>query len=104
MDYPITIPLGRSIEVDGQTFHDLKFDEPDLGTSIAVEEAESAHEQTVLLLAGMADVDRTVILKLKESDYRTIHAKVLEPYQAQITAQNAGATVGNETPPKPPET
>lgn len=94
MDYPIEVGLKRPVTVDGQTHDKLVFDEPDLGTSIAVEEAKSSAEQTVLLLAGMAGVDRSVMMKVKESDFREIGKRVLEPYQAQIAAQQ-GSDAGN---------
>ncbi|MFV0384875.1 hypothetical protein [Paracoccus sp. (in: a-proteobacteria)] len=94
MDYPIEVILRRPVTIDGRTFDRLVFDEPDLGTSIAVEEAKSHAEQTVILLAGMADVDRKVILGVKESDFRDISRCVLEPYQAHVTGQQHDA--GNE--------
>ncbi|TDE34115.1 phage tail assembly protein [Antarcticimicrobium sediminis] len=87
MEYPIEVPLKRPITVDGKTIDKLVFDEPDLGTSIAVEEAKSPAEQTAILLAGMAGIDCSVMLKVKESDFREIGKRVLEPYQAHIAAQ-----------------
>lgn len=97
MDYPVEVTLKRPVTVEGRTYDKLSFDEPDLGTGIAVEEARSRAEQTVILLAGMAGVDRAVILKVRESDYREIGKRVLDPYQAHITAQT-GEDVGNGQP------
>lgn len=99
MDYPIEVTLKRPITVDGKTIDKMVFDEPDLGTSIAVEEARTPAEQTAILLAGMAGVDRSVMLKVKESDFREIGKLVLEPYQAHIAAQQ-GADAGNGQPAK----
>lgn len=95
MDYPIEVTLKRPVTHEGTTIDKLVFDEPDLGTSIAVEEEQSPAEQTVILLAGMADVDRAVILKIKESDYREIGKRVLHPYQSFIESQMK-AEEGNE--------
>ena len=94
MDYPIEVALKRPVTVGGKTIDKLVFDEPDLGTTIAVEEAGSAAEQTAVLLAGMAGVDRAVMLKVKESDFREISKRVLEPYQAHVMAER-GAEPGN---------
>lgn len=94
MDYPIEVALTRPVTVDGKTIDKLVFDEPDLGTSIAVEEAKSPAEQTAILLAGMAGVDRAVMMKVKESDFREIGRLVLQPYQEHIAA-TGGAEVGN---------
>lgn len=94
MDYPIEVTLTRPVTVDGKTIDKLVFDEPDLGTSIAVEEAKSPAEQTAILLAGMAGVDRAVMLKVKESDFREIGRLVLQPYQEHVAATR-GAEAGN---------
>ncbi|MBR9651923.1 phage tail assembly protein [Thalassovita aquimarina] len=99
MDYPIEVQLKRPVTVDGQTHDKLVFDEPDLGTSIAVEEGKTPGEQTVILLAGMAGVDLDVMKKVKESDFREIGKRVLEPYQAHVAAQ-AGTEAGNGEPAK----
>ena len=99
MDYPIEVSLSRPVTVDGKTIDKLVFDEPDLGTSIAVEEAKSPAEQTAILLAGMAGVDRAVMLKVKESDFREIGKRVLKPYQAYVAAQQ-GSDAGNGKPAK----
>lgn len=96
MDYPIEVVLQRPVTIDGKTIDKLVFDEPDLGTSIAVEEAKTPAAQTATLLAGMAGVDRAVLLKVKESDFREIGKRVLEPYQAHVKARaGAGAETGN---------
>jgi hypothetical protein len=97
MKLPITIKLKKPVSVDGTTYDELTFDEPDLGTSIAVEEAEKATDQTVILLAGMAGVDREVVLKIKERDVETIMRDVMTPYQDGVAAARGGA-VGNESP------
>lgn len=97
MNYPIEVILQRPVTIDGKVIDKLVFDEPDLGTSIAVEEAKSPAEQTAILLAGMAGVDRAVMLKVKESDFREIGKRVLEPYQAHVAAQS-GSAVGNGKP------
>lgn len=94
MDYPIEVSLSRPVTIDGKTIGKLVFDEPDLGTSIAVEEATSPAEQTAILLAGMAGVDKAVMLKVKESDFREIGRRVLKPYQAHVAAQQ-GSDAGN---------
>ena len=99
MEYPIEVTLQRPVTVDGKTIDKLVFDEPDLGTSIAVEEAKSPAEQTAVLLAGMAGVDRSVMLKVKESDFREIGKRVLTPYQAHVAAQQESAS-GNGKPAK----
>ncbi|WPZ23097.1 phage tail assembly protein [Sulfitobacter faviae] len=99
MEYPIEVPLKRPVEVDGKTIDKLSFDEPDLATSIAVEEAQSPALQTATLLAGMAGVDRSVMLKVKESDFREIGRLVLRPYQAHVAAQQ-GSDAGNGQPAK----
>jgi len=99
MDYPIEVALTRPITVAGKTIDKLVFDEPDLGTSIAVEEAKTPAEQTAILLAGMAGIDRAVMLKVKESDFREIGKRVLDPYQAHIAAQQE-ADAGNGQPAK----
>ena len=99
MEYPIEVTLQRPVTVDGKTIDKLVFDEPDLGTSIAVEEAKSPAEQTAILLAGMAGVDRAVMLNVKESDFREIGKRVLEPYQAHVAAQQ-GSDAGNGKPAK----
>ncbi len=96
MDYPIKVTLSRPITVKDQEHKALAFDEPDLGTVIAVEEAETAGEQTILLLAGMADVDVAVIKKIKERDFETINREVLKPYREANSGKEAGADVGNE--------
>ncbi len=93
MEYPIEVALKRPVTVKGRTYDKLTFDEPDLGTSIAVEEANLPAEQVVVLLAGMAGVDRAVMAKVKESDFREISKRVLEPYKAQVAANQA--QVGN---------
>ena len=98
MDFPVEITLKRPITVDEETHTKLVFDEPDFGTNIAVEEAEKPAEQSVLLLAGMAGVDRAVILKIKNQDYPQIEERVLGPYQAHMKAQmksRAGKSSGN---------
>lgn len=98
MDFPVNIPLKRPIIMGGETHSALSFDEPDLGTNLAVEEANTPGEQTILLLAGMAGVDRSVIVKVKDSDFEQIAARVLEPYQemqlAKIKARG-GPAPGN---------
>ena len=96
MEFPVIIPLKRPITVDGTTYDTLAFDEPDLGTSIAIEESDSPTDQTLILLSGMSGVDRSVILKIKESDFREITERVLEPYQASVIARGA-ADAGNGT-------
>lgn len=90
MEYPITVPLGRLITVGEVTYSELVFDEPDLGTSIAVEEAETSGQQTLILLAGMAGVSLDVIRKVKESDFRLIGERVLNPYQEEVRARMKG--------------
>lgn len=97
MDFPIEIPLQRPVTLGDKTYEKLVFDEPDLATSIAVEEETSPSRQTAALMAGMAGVDKPVILKVKECDLREIFARVLEPYQEQVTARN-GTEVGNADP------
>ncbi len=87
MDYPIEVPLKRPVTVDGKTIDKLLFDEPDLGTMIAVEEETTLARQSIALLAGMAGVDRTVLLKVKGSDYSEIQRRVLDPYQASLDAE-----------------
>lgn len=96
MDFPITVPLKRKITVGEDVFEELIFDEPDLQTTIDVEEAEKDSDKTVLLLAGMASVDRAVILKIKESDFRRVSEKVIDPYQDHVNSQ-AGGNLGNDT-------
>lgn len=98
MEYPITVTLGRPITHDGSQIDTLVFDEPDLGTSIAVEEADGLGTQTAILLAGMAGIDKAIMLKVKESDYREIGKRVLEPYQAHVQSLVAADTVGNAPP------
>lgn len=93
MEYPIEVTLQRPVTVDGKTIDKLVFDEPDLGTMIAVEEEETLARQTVALLAGMADIDRAVLLKVKDSDYAKIRQRVLDPYQKSL---DAGVDAGNE--------
>lgn len=97
MDYPVEINLKRPITVNDVQHTKLVFDEPDFGTNIAVEEAESYAEQTVLLLAGMAGVSREVILKVKNTDMEQVQDRVLSPYQAEMQARVAerGEKAGN---------
>lgn len=95
MEFPVEVPLKRPITLGDDIYPALMFDEPDLGLNIAVAEAKNVMDQTVILLAGMAGVDRDVILKLKESDYRTVEARVLVPYQASVSG---GDPEGNAPP------
>lgn len=81
MDFPVTVNLKRPLSVGDQDIKSLTFDEPDLGTSIEVEEAKTPWGQTVILLAGMAGVSVEAIKRVKESDYREITRLVLDPYQ-----------------------
>lgn len=94
MEYPIKIDLQRPVTVDGNTTTQLVFDEPDLRTSIAVEEAPTRGAQTLELLAGMAGVSIEIIGRVKESDYTQIRRRVLDPYQAHIAASH-DAELGN---------
>ncbi|WP_068305274.1 phage tail assembly protein [Pararhodobacter sp. CCB-MM2] len=95
MDYPIEVTLKRPVVIGDQTYATLSFDEPDLATSLAVDEAKTGARQTVVLLAGMAGVPEAVILKIKESDYREIGKRVLDPYQKDVRAR-MGESSGNE--------
>jgi hypothetical protein len=92
MDYPIEVTLQSPVTIDGETIDKLVFDEPDLGTMIAVEEEETLAHQTVALLAGMAGIERAVLLKVKGSDYAKIRQRVVDPYHESL---NAGTDVGN---------
>lgn len=94
MDYPIEVQLKRPVTVEDKTYDKLVFDEPDVGTSIAVEEAKSAGQQTLILLAGMAGVSLDVISKLKETDFKTVGKLVLEPRQKELMAER-DAELGN---------
>ena len=94
MKYPVEIKLMRPVTVDGKTFAALVFDEPDLGTMIAVEEADTNIEKTTALLMGMADVSRSVMLKVKGADFQEITKRVLEPYNAE-QAEKHGVASGN---------
>ena len=76
MEYPIEIALKRPVMIEGVEYAALRFDEPDVATSIAVSQAETPEEQTVVLLAGMAEVDRAVILKLKKRDFDEIQRRL----------------------------
>lgn len=102
MDFPIDVPLKRPVVIGEETFSRLTFDEPDLGTTIAVEEQETPWDQTVVLLAGMAGVSRDVLLKVKESDFGEITKRVLAPYQEHI--KSLGQEAGNGTESEPPKT
>ncbi|TRD16975.1 hypothetical protein [Palleronia caenipelagi] len=93
MDFPIELTLKRPVSFEGRTIDKLVFDEPDLGTSIAVEEAGTPALQTAVLLAGMAGVEKALILKVKESDFREIRRTVLVPYNAHVAAE---AEAGND--------
>jgi hypothetical protein len=96
MNFPVTIELKRPIKtVDAEVGH-LVFDEPDLGTSIQVEEAESPMDQTLILLAGMAGVSIDLIKRMKESDFRVVTRRVLVPYQQLQLDREKEDQVGNE--------
>lgn len=97
MQYPINVKLQRPIKDGDETIEELNFDEPDLGTSLAVEDAEKPSEQTVILLSGMAGVSRELFLKVKETDFRVIGERVLAPYQAEM-AKLAKDAEGNGKP------
>lgn len=97
MQYPITVTLQRPVTVNGKTIERLEFDEPDMGTSIAVEEARTPGAQTAALLAGMAGVDLAVIHKVKERDFHEIERLVLEPYQADVAARRGEASGNDRT-------
>ena len=95
MEFPIDITLQRPVTVDGKTYNKLSFDEPDLGTSLDVEEAKRPQDQTLILLAGMAEVSVAVIRKLKERDFMAVRDRVLDPYQKE-THERMQAAAGNE--------
>lgn len=84
MDYPIEVRLQRPVTLDGKTIDTLVFDEPDLGTMIAVEEEETPVGQTIALLVGMAGIERAVLLKVKGSDYSKILKQVVDPYHQSL--------------------
>ena len=97
MKLPHTIDLNKPITIGDVTHKSLTFDEPDLRTSIAVEEVgEDAMQQTIKLLAGMAEVDDDVILRIKASDWDRVTNEVLNPYQAMVQAEVEKA--GNADP------
>ena len=92
MDYPIEITLQRPVNVDGKQIDKLVFDEPDLGTMIAVEEETTLARQTVALLAGMASIDRSALLMVKGCDYAEIRKRVVDPYHDSL---DDGEDAGN---------
>lgn len=96
MDWPVRITLKRPIKLGDEEFSELEFDEPDLGTTIAADDASSEAEATVLTLAGMAGVSRDVILKIKRSDYEVIMEKIYpEAPEGEADVGSGEDAVGN---------
>ncbi|MBT9383334.1 hypothetical protein KM176_05635 [Pseudooceanicola sp. CBS1P-1] len=97
MKFPVRVPLKTPIK-DADTDAEitaLVFEEPDIGLSIEVEDAETPRDQMFILLAGMAGIGIPTFKRLKESDYRAVIKQVLDPYNALQVARAAEDGVGN---------
>lgn len=101
MEYPLEVPLTRSITVDGQVYDKLTFDEMDVGTSLDMQELsegfseppsdKDSRRMSLFLMSRLADVPEAVIRKVKNVDYPAIEKAL----HAIMTDGEDESAVGN---------
>ncbi|MBT2130129.1 phage tail assembly protein [Aliiroseovarius lamellibrachiae] len=121
MDLPISVPLSRSIEFNGETHKSLSFDEPDLASQIAYAELEAtlgplrevegpggivkmrapidAARINLFWIASCAGVPEAMAGRIKESDLPAVNAAVSQILASEAVDGEGGAP-GNEVPAK----
>ncbi len=103
MELPITVPLTRPIEVDGKTWSELSFDEPDLDAEIAFMEMQEGLPDepseadltkiTRFWLATLSGMPEKVIGKIKSAD-RSAVIKAMDQVFDQVKARDKSS--GND--------
>ncbi|MNL14105.1 hypothetical protein D3C87_1350350 [compost metagenome] len=71
----ISITLAKPVDLEGKTYTELTFREPEVGDLILADEVTSDIARLVTLLALISEVPLPVFKKIKGSDFKAIVTK-----------------------------
>ncbi|MCZ7468511.1 phage tail assembly protein [Agrobacterium sp. O3.4] len=71
----ISVTLAKPVELEGKTYTELTFREPEVGDLIVADEVTSDIARLVTLLALISEVPLPAFKKIKGSDFKAIVTK-----------------------------
>ena len=71
----ISVTLAKPVELEGKTYSELTFREPEVGDLILADEVTSDIARLVTLLALISEVPLPAFKKIKGSDFKAIVTK-----------------------------
>ena len=71
----ISVTLAKPVELEGKTYSQLRFREPEVGDLLLADSSSPGIGQMVALLALISDVPLPAFKKIKGGDFKSIVAK-----------------------------